>query len=634
MRRQVLESQKGELEQARLELQELKKVHDQVNQETTKKERKLAELEVQLSELRRLGDPVNFRLTNAEAGLGLRGGAMEGLTGNGDVENQTRIDEIEGEVNKNQQIVRDLMVEKQKLQLMLRRLTREILELKKHTRQLGEEMRTVDNDVASSTLHFQHAKQELKNEDRKLMGLRRRVESQRAQQEVRMSGVHQLVDQRQALLAMQEERLQMKSSAIAQDNELETLVDRLEDPSGRIPSPSMEGVGSPKRLALGVALAVRAGTSQSNRPSRGASRNATSSKNNALASTTMAHVASGRFSSKRLAQDQQRLAMLEQTLQQLKFITGLDDVPGIIEKFNNRTTRLEELSQMTEDIQKRSTALKQSNTSLQQQLADVTAAVESSEGHNREVYQEADLVDEKLAQARKRFQEVKDRAHKLDVSLDSLRESLARFVNKVDAHGKKRKPNESLSMLVNQLDGHISQVMKAVNADLMNTASPKSSRRGNDANTYDPSATGDKPVGLGGTKTDSSKDLHLSKLENTNVKRLLYQRLMAAEPDVTEQNVRTRPKPKHPAAARRMLGYFSDEDSEEEDSQINVQIQSADESEEDSDMLAEGAQQNADKEDETREPTMDRDLVKKVSMMIINRDHSKKKKVPKRHARA
>lgn len=50
---------------------------------------------------------------------------------------------------------------------------------------------------------------------------------------------------------------------------------------------------------------------------------------------------------------------------------------------------------------------------------------------NRDVYQEVDLIDVALVSARKQRDDAKERANRLSVTVDRLRDALSRFMSKV-----------------------------------------------------------------------------------------------------------------------------------------------------------------------------------------------------------
>lgn len=361
MRREVLDSQKMELAQARAELAQLRRTHDRLKDETHAKQKLAKELARQLEELRRMANPENFRQAPGETRTALT------------------VDQIEAQVQENHRRVRAALVQKQSLGHMLRRLTQEILAIKKSTKTLQQRMRTVDNELASSTLHYQHAKQELTNEERRLAGLRSKVDARRRQQDERMQGLEKIMEERSVILERQEERIKKRDEIIAR-----SAGAMLEDEEERL-----------KR-----AYVVRN-----------------------VYSTVL---------EERVGEHREALAKLELTFQQIKNVTGLSDVDAIVAKFLGRAAKNEQLEALAEEVRGRIEGLKAGNLQLKQQLADLASAAEVSAG-NREVYQEVDLIDEALASARKHCEEAKSKANRLHVTLDSLRDALVRFVRKVDS---------------------------------------------------------------------------------------------------------------------------------------------------------------------------------------------------------
>mmetsp|Transcript_12778 Transcript_12778/g.16472 ORF Transcript_12778/g.16472 Transcript_12778/m.16472 type:complete len:669 (-) Transcript_12778:230-2236(-) len=585
MRREVLDSQKMELAQARAELSQLRRTHDRLKDETTAKQKLVQELTRQLEELRRMSNPENFQSAPGETQTALH------------------VQKIEAQVQENHSKVQAAIIQKQSLHHMIRRLTDEILSIKKSTKKLQQQMRSVDNELSSSTLHYQHAKQELKNEERKLDSLKNKVDARKKQQEDRMQGLERIMEERSIIMERQEERLKKRDEIIAR-----SAGEIMEDEEERL-----------KR-----AYVVRN-----------------------VYSTVL---------EERVTQHRDELTKLENTFQQIKNVTGLSDVDEIVEKFLSRSEKNAQLEALAEEIRGRIDGLKTGNQQLKQRLADLASAAEGSAG-NREVYQEVDLIDEALASARKHCEEARDRANRLHVTLDSLRDALVRFVRKVDslptagpsvgigAGGSTTKPGtagmgsanatgvltsmnntprvpsaglgmragsagrtvgdaSSLSLpdLVTLLDTKISQVMKAVNAALIKEDRGQSSM----PTSVSPSRRGSRED-LNGA--DSTKELSFSKLDTTNISKLLYHSLMTAEPDTSERNLR----------ATRRASQVNEIDTK----LLHVPEDAQEISTEDEDDLR--APETV-KEDDFKDPTLDREMIKKVSSMILGRDQGGKKK--------
>lgn len=61
---------------------------------------------------------------------------------------------------------------------------------------------------------------------------------------------------------------------------------------------------------------------------------------------------------------------------------------------------------------------------------------------NRDMYQEVDLIDIALGSARKQCDDAKERANRLSVTVDRLRDALSRFMSKVRPGGGRPASNE------------------------------------------------------------------------------------------------------------------------------------------------------------------------------------------------
>lgn len=73
---------------------------------------------------------------------------------------------------------------------------------------------------------------------------------------------------------------------------------------------------------------------------------------------------------------------------------------------------------------------------------DLHRVQEASSG-NRDIYQEVDLIDVALGSARKQCDDAKERANRLSVTVDRLRDAISRFMSKV---GRRHHSSRSLSL--------------------------------------------------------------------------------------------------------------------------------------------------------------------------------------------
>ncbi|CAN0388230.1 unnamed protein product, partial [Discosporangium mesarthrocarpum] len=133
---------------------------------------------------------------------------------------------------------------------------------------------------------------------------------------------------------------------------------------------------------------------------------------------------------RKVEEEQRSLSSLEETFQQIKNTTGLSDVDEIIDRYLMRAGKNQQLHLMAEEIRQRIEALRKDNQQQRQWKENLRSMAELTSG-NRDMYQEVDLIDIALSSARKRCDDAKERANRLSVTVDRLRDALARFMTKV-----------------------------------------------------------------------------------------------------------------------------------------------------------------------------------------------------------
>ncbi|CBN79110.1 Neurofilament triplet L protein, putative [Ectocarpus siliculosus] len=311
----------------------------------------------------------------------------------------------------------------------------------------------------------------------------------------------------------------------------------------------------------------------------------------------------------RKVEDEQRhLGALEDSFQQIKNTTGLAGVDDIIERYQMRAGKNQQLHLMAEEIRQRIESLRKENHQQRQWRDDLHRRQEATSG-NRDMYQEVDLIDIALGSARKQCDDAKERANRLSVTVDRLRDALSRFMSKVDSKTHPVAPQSKMPEVFAQLDSKITHMMKAVSAALV-----KDDRGGSGSGAGDSGAAsggggggggggGVGGSGGGGGDPSSSKDV-FSKLDNASVTKILYANIMSTEPDTSPRNVRVTPTKSGDAGIEKrikmkiLLGpeYVSDEE------------------EPDSEEESEGEQEDA------RDTFVDRTTVKKLANLVLGRD--------------
>ncbi|CAM9203014.1 unnamed protein product, partial [Ectocarpus fasciculatus] len=386
----------------------------------------------------------------------------------------------------------DAMITKETTEFIVKRITKEVVDVKQAVRTTQAQLTATLSEAASSESHLQQSRQELKTEEERLEKLRKKVNQRMMLQSESIAGLQQVMEERSVQLFNQEERIHQRD-------------DLLTKSGGAMRSDEEE------RLARTIVV-----------------RNVYSS-----------------ILQRKVEDEQRHLGALEDSFQQIKNTTGLAGVDDIIERYQMRAGKNQQLHLMAEEIRQRIESLRKENHHQRQWRDDLHRRQEATSG-NRDMYQEVDLIDIALGSARKQSDDAKERANRLSVTVDRLRDALSRFMSKVDSKTHPVAPQSKMPEVFAQLDSKITHMMKAVSAALV-----KDDRGGSGSGAGDSGAAnggggggggggGVGGSGGGGGDPSSSKDV-FSKLDNASVTKILYANIMSTEPDTSPRNVRVTP---------------------------------------------------------------------------------------------
>lgn len=447
---------------------------------------------------------------------------------------------LQKELDKHEKLVKDALLQKDVFTHMIKRLTDDVLEVKRVGQTVQEQLVNVDHELQACGLQLQNAKQELKNEEQKYNRLQSKVQSRRQMQEDRFAGIQRIIQERSSLLEKQEERMRMREHVMARS-----------------------------KFDLGLHEEQR---------------------------LKRMHVVRKVYSSmleKKITAEEEDLGSLETTFQQIKIVTGLSDVDDIVQKFKYRSDKTKQLETVAEDVRLRIEALREENHQQRAKLEGMRADCEVTAG-NREIFQEMDKYNSELGDALRQCEESKARAIRSSVTLEELKSAVARFRSKVENQAFPPPTDEELPEYLRELDLKLTAKMKAVSEALNQ----------DDRSSSAPTPTASAP--------DSGKDsmLPFAKLQSDKLKKMLYHKMMLTVPDSSPRNVRvtTRPRASELDRWRRrgLIEQFYDEPVEP-DVSANV------------DETGEAAP--PEKEDEVREPVVDRDTVKRLSNLIAQQSN-------------
>lgn len=153
---------------------------------------------------------------------------------------------------------------------------------------------------------------------------------------------------------------------------------------------------------------------------------------------------------------------------------------------------------------------------------------------NRQMYQEVDMKDAALASARKEGDEFQERDHRLKKSIESLRRSIPRFLQKIIDGGlnssvNKPVPIDQLPDVVHKLEDEIARLIKQIGEKMLKDATQE------DLANMSSSIQEFSTV----NNADTSETSRLHKLPGySRLQKQLFNNLMSAVPDASTANVR------------------------------------------------------------------------------------------------
>lgn len=587
LKRDVAEFQHLELETSRKYLVSLQKTFDKLKSEADAREAHQRKYQQELAHLDRLCSEARSESTNPPPCLAA----------------------LQREIETEEDGVKDAVVQKDVFGHMIGRLSKEVLEARQKGRTVSEQLEAVERDIAASTLQLQTAKQEAKLVETKFEKLSARVAARRKMQESRLDGIQRVIAERSSLVEKQEERMKMREAVMAR---------------------SKFDLGAQEEQRL-----------------------------------KRMHVIRKVYSSmleKKITAEEESLGALETTFQKIKIVTGLSDVDEIVVKFKERTQKTQQLQKLTEDLQRQIDQVRESNAALRERLASMKSTEEASSG-NREVYKEMDSFNSGLGKARKHCEDARERARRSNVTLEQLKLAVARFRSKIEGKPYAVPDTKKLPEYLRELDSKLTTMMKSVSESLAleetnsGGTSSKDERLVDHHQQQQKDAGNNKAYSGGGGNNNSNNNaevlLPFGKLQSDKLQKILYHKLMLTTPDQGPRNVRVKAKPGVQelgrfAQRKLLLGQDADEDFDDDrlefappttaqqqqgTSGIGMQIQQSssvtgtatDHNEAHADPSRRTEQQTA-KEDELRDPVVDRETVKRLSSLIVSREEPKKRR--------
>ena len=279
-----------------------------------------------------------------------------------------------------------------------------------------------------------------------------------------------------------------------------------------------------------------------------------------------------------------------------------DQIKEMIERYKSRHIRVEKLDTLAKELRDQIQLQKNKKEDLTQQL-HVTAAKYQQLASSRQLYQEVDMKDTALANARKEFDECKEKEYKLRNNIESVKRAFPRFLTKITKTSHPVPSDDQLPDIVHKLEDEISKLIKAIDTAMLK-----------DATADDLQAISAQSSANASSNDSTSEVGRLQKLPGfARLQKQLFYNLMSARPDSSNTNIRVNAfqEKKH---NDQELGQYSLMQSLKKGTMSSMSIGDKDKDQKD-------ANGNA-------ILSLDRETIKNISKLVVERDKHKGPKNP------
>mmetsp|Transcript_18727 Transcript_18727/g.31382 ORF Transcript_18727/g.31382 Transcript_18727/m.31382 type:complete len:648 (-) Transcript_18727:163-2106(-) len=297
--------------------------------------------------------------------------------------------------------------------------------------------------------------------------------------------------------------------------------------------------------------------------------------------------------------------------QNAKKRVSVNQVKEMLSRFQTMESRMERLKLLDQELRSNIEAQQEKKREFSEHLAHTVYRIQQL-ASSRQIYQEVDLKDSALAMTSKECDESKDRAHRLKLSIGSLKQSIPRFLVKVTKTQHAVPTEQQLPDAVLKLEDELTKLIKTIGTALLKDATPE-----------DLALISQLSAASGASGEATSEFSRLQRLPGySRLQRQLFFNLMTARPDVSSLNIRindnTTAKVKPPKATTGPAPLFEDVLDAAAEAKFQVTASKSN-AKDNSNMLA----RDVSDPDFPTEPALDRDTIKSISKLIYDRDSVK-----------
>lgn len=296
-------------------------------------------------------------------------------------------------------------------------------------------------------------------------------------------------------------------------------------------------------------------------------------------------------------------------------------IRDMIQRYASHSARMERLKLLDQELKSSIVVQQKKKTEFSDHLTRTLYRIQQL-ASSRQVYQEVDLKDFALASTVKECDDCKERDFRLRLSIESLKQSIPRFLSKVTKETYTLPSEMQLPAAIMELVDELTKLIKAIAPTLLKDATP------DDLALMSMPSNSSSSNSSGGSDSQSEFD-RLQRLPGySRLQKQLFYNLMTAKPDNSTYNIRIDAvgKVKAPKSTTGPAALYEDPTVSPGKQKRLVAIykphvtQSSVSDDSQSSRTQDGG---LDPKHPSEQPTLGRKTIKSISKLIYDRDHNK-----------
>lgn len=295
-------------------------------------------------------------------------------------------------------------------------------------------------------------------------------------------------------------------------------------------------------------------------------------------------------------------------------------IRDMVQRYASHSARMERLKQLDQELKSSIVVQQKKKTEFSDHLTRTLYRIQQL-ASSRQVYQEVDLKDFALASTVKECDDCKERDFRLRLSIESLKQSIPRFLSKVTKETYTLPSEMQLPAAIMELVDELTKLIKAIAPTLLKDATP-------DDLALMSMPSNNSSSNSGGSDSQSEFD-RLQRLPGySRLQKQLFYNLMTAKPDNSVYNIRIDAvgKVKAPKSTTGPAALYEDPTVSPVKQKRLVAIykpHATQNSVSDDSQSSRTLDGELDLKHPSEQPTLGRKTIKSISRLIYDRDHNK-----------